>query len=89
MQLCHPETDVVVLMARMVQTLRSRQQGTSGHAVNLLTGETPEGRVAQPVAWWFDQPLPTFLTVLVDPANGWITPGDPASSRFHHRASQR
>jgi hypothetical protein len=77
-----PETDVAVLMARMVQTLGSRQQATSGHKANLLTGETSEGRVTQPVAWWFDQPVPAFLAALADPANGWITPGDPASSRF-------
>jgi hypothetical protein len=77
-----PETDVAVLMARMVQTLRSRQQGTPGHAANLLTGAAPEGRVTKPVAWWFDQPVPVFLAVLADPANGWITPGDPVSSRF-------
>ncbi|HET9256351.1 MAG TPA: hypothetical protein VFO16_14290 [Pseudonocardiaceae bacterium] len=64
-------------MGRMVQTLRSRQQGTSGHAANPLTGDTPEGRITQPVAWWFGQPVPAFLAALADPANGWITPGDP------------
>jgi hypothetical protein len=38
--------------------------------------------VTQPVAWWFDQSIPSFMQVLADPSNGWITPGNPSQSRF-------
>ena len=77
-----PETDVTALILRMVQTLRPRQQGTPGHAVNELAGPTPDGPVNQPVNWWFDQPAAVLLAALADPANGWVVPGDPAASRF-------
>lgn len=77
-----PDTDVATLMARMIDTLRSRQQGTPGHAANRLTGTTPEGVLTETVSQWFDRPTPMLLAALADPHNGWITPGDPTSSRF-------
>jgi hypothetical protein len=80
-----PETDLGRLMAHMVDVLRSRQAGTGGHAANQLAGPDPGGsgqRVAKPVAWWFEQPVPAFLAALADPGNGWVTPGDASSSRF-------
>jgi L-Lysine epsilon oxidase N-terminal/L-lysine epsilon oxidase C-terminal domain/Iron-containing redox enzyme len=77
-----PETDVAILMARMVDTLRSRQQGTPGHAANHLTGAAPEGTLTEPVSRWFDRPTPILLAALADPRNGWIAPGDPKASRF-------
>lgn len=77
-----PETDVATLMVRMVETLRARQQGTPGHDTNQLTGTTPDGTITEPVSRWFDRPTPVLLAALADPHNGWITPGDAASSRF-------
>lgn len=70
-------------MVRMVDTLRARQQGTPGHVTHELTAAAPDGTVVtRPVAWWFEQPALALLTALADPANGWVTPGEPAASRF-------
>ena len=79
-----PDTDAGRLMLRMVQTLAARQKGTPGHAASTLTGVaagSPDP-VTRPVAWWFEQEPVALLTALADPANGWVVPGDPASSRF-------
>ncbi|WP_054813751.1 LodA/GoxA family CTQ-dependent oxidase [Nocardia arizonensis] len=77
-----PETAVTALMVRMVDTMRSRQRGAAGHRGIRLTGATPEGTITASVADWFDRPTPQLLAALADPRNGWITPGEPAASRF-------
>ncbi|MGH3615733.1 MAG: LodA/GoxA family CTQ-dependent oxidase, partial [Pseudonocardia sp.] len=80
-----PDTDIGLRMVQMITTLRPRQEGTGGHATNHLTGAAPDGTdspITQPVAWWFDQQPVALLAAIADPANGWVTPGDPASSRF-------
>jgi L-Lysine epsilon oxidase N-terminal/L-lysine epsilon oxidase C-terminal domain/Iron-containing redox enzyme len=76
-----PDSDPGRLMVRLVDTLRSRQQGNPGHLANKLTGPASDG-TARPVAWWFDQPATALLRALSNQDNGWITPGDPRSSRF-------
>lgn len=80
-----PDTDIAQLMVRMVETLRSRQDGTAGHRGNQLTGPAPDGApdaVTQPVAWWFEQSASALLAALADPVNGLVTPGEPTESRF-------
>ena len=73
------------LMAALIAALKNDQLGSSGHKRYTLKGPDPNNpgqQVTQPVSWWFDQPIPTFMKVLADPANGWITPGNPSQSRF-------
>ncbi|MGH3752057.1 MAG: hypothetical protein ACRDRP_05060 [Pseudonocardiaceae bacterium] len=66
-----------------MDTLRARQQGPPGHVTHELTAAAPDGTVVtRPVAWWFEQPALALLTALADPATGWVTPGEPAASRF-------
>jgi hypothetical protein len=80
-----PETDPVTLMAMCIDTLRERQMGTLGHVMNQLTGPDlvhPGQTITQPVAAWFQAPTSTFMSVLSDPANGWIVKGSAAQSRF-------
>jgi hypothetical protein len=80
-----PETDPAKLMALCIDTLRERQTGTPGHSANQLTGPDPAHpgqTITQPVAAWFQAPTPVFMSVLADPANGWIVKGNSAASRF-------
>jgi hypothetical protein len=80
-----PEADPAKLMAMCVDALRSRQTGAPGHAANQLAGPDPAHpgqTITQPVAAWFQAPTPVFMSVLADPANGWIVKGNSANSRF-------
>jgi len=80
-----PETDPAKLMAMCIDSLRSRQAGTPGHATNQLSGPDPAQSaqtITQPVAAWFQAPTRVFMSVLSDPANGWIVKGSSANSRF-------
>jgi hypothetical protein len=73
------------LMAGLIAALKDQQIGASAHKKYTLKGPDPGHpgqQVTQPVAWWFDQPVPNFMQALADPANGWITPGNPGQSRF-------
>lgn len=80
-----PETDPAKLMAMCVDALRARQIGAPGHEGNQLTGPDPDHpghTLTQSVEAWFQGPTRTFMTVLSDPANGWIVKGSSANSRF-------
>jgi hypothetical protein len=72
-------------MAMCVDALRARQIGAPGHQANQLTGPDPAHpgqSLIQSVEAWFKGPTRTFMTVLSDPANGWIVKGSSANSRF-------
>jgi hypothetical protein len=80
-----PETDPAKLMAMGIDALRARQAGAPGHSTNQLTGPDathPGQTITQPVAAWFQAPTPVFMSVLADPANGWIVKSNSAASRF-------
>jgi hypothetical protein len=80
-----PETDAAKLMAMCIDALRSRQVGAPGHSANQLTGPDPAHpgqTITQPVEVWFQAPTRAFMSVLSDPANGWIVKGSSANSRF-------
>jgi hypothetical protein len=73
------------LMAALIAALKDDQLGAKAHQRYMLKGPDPNNaaqQVTQPVAWWFDQPIPNFMHTLADPGNGWITPGNPSESRF-------
>ena len=79
------ETDPAKLMALCIDSLRERQTGTPSHGTMQLTGPDPARpgqSITQPVAAWFTAPTRVFMSVLSDPANGWIVKGSSASSRF-------
>lgn len=80
-----PETDPAMLMAMCIDSLRARQAGAPGHSSNQLTGPDsahPGQTITQSVAAWFQGPTRVFMSVLSDPANGWIVKGSTANSRF-------
>ncbi|HTU48776.1 MAG TPA: LodA/GoxA family CTQ-dependent oxidase [Bryobacteraceae bacterium] len=73
------------LMAALIAALKDQQLGDAAHQRFTLKGPDPTNpgqQITQPVAWWFDQPIPSFMQALADPANGWVTPGNPSQSRF-------
>jgi hypothetical protein len=77
--------DIAQLMAALIAALKEAQLGISAHKRYTLKGPDPGNvghQVTQPVAWWFEQPIPTFMQALADPGNGWITPGKPSESKF-------
>jgi len=74
-----PQTDPARAMAQVIDLLRPQQSGTAGHQHEQLNDA--DG-TAHPVAWWFTQPTRAFMEALANPANGWITPGNPDGSRF-------
>ena len=79
------ETDPAKLMALCIDSLRARQIGTPGHSANQLKGPDPDHpgqTITQPVAAWFQTSARTFMSVLSDPANGWIVKANSANSRF-------
>jgi hypothetical protein len=72
-------------MAALVAALKDDQIGSGAHKRYTLKGPDPANpgqQVTQAVAWWFDQSIPNFMQALADPANGWITPGNPSQSKF-------
>jgi hypothetical protein len=72
-------------MAALIAALKDDQLGTSAHKRYTLKGPDPSNpmqRITQPVAWWFDRPIPDFMQALADPGNGWITPGNSSTSKF-------
>lgn len=85
-----PSVDYAVEMAEIISTLRGRQTNAFGHATHELSGpdpSDPKKRITQSVSAWFAQAgtprgVLRLMAVLADPANGWIVPGDPASSNF-------
>jgi hypothetical protein len=80
----HP-SDPARLMAKCIETLKQRQIRNPGHSSHMLTGADPNNpatTISQSVAEWFEQPPRVFMKALSDPANGWISKGDSARSRF-------
>ena len=80
-----PTQGVAQLMGALISALKDDQLGASAHKRYTLKGPDPSNagqQVTQPVAWWFDQPVTSFMQALADPSNGWITPGNPSQSRF-------
>lgn len=80
-----PRVGIAQQMAALIAALKDVQLGTNAHKRYTLKGPDPANpgqQVTQPVAWWFDQPIPSFMQALADPSNGWITPGNPSQSRF-------
>ena len=72
-------------MAALIAALKDDQLGAHAHQRYTLKGPDPANpgqQTTQPVAWWFDQPVSNFMQALADPANGWITPGNPSQSKF-------
>jgi hypothetical protein len=77
------EKDPAKLMAACIDALRGRQGGSTTHRVTKLTGPDPHNpgqTVSLSVSEWFTQPTPVFMSVLSDPANGWIVRKDSAHS---------
>jgi hypothetical protein len=77
--------DSARLMATLISTLKEQQIGESAHARYTLKGpdvSNPGQEITQSVAWWFGQPVASFMQALSNPANGWIVPGDPRQSKF-------
>jgi hypothetical protein len=80
-----PTTGIAERMQRLVDAMRTRQDGTPAHQAGKLTGPDPADparRTTQPVAWWFEQPAPALMRALAGKDNGWVTPGDAEASPF-------
>jgi hypothetical protein len=75
-----PPPDHYADMVRVVDTLRLRQDGVTGHETALL--RRPGTDEAFSVSWWFGQPTRDLLEAIAWPDNGWVKPGDPDSSPF-------
>jgi len=72
-------------MVRLISELNERQKGTPGHLQVNLKGpdpDKPDSIIEKPITWWFNQSPESFMEALKLPANGWIVPGDPTSSKF-------
>jgi hypothetical protein len=72
-------------MANLIDSLRATQHGAVAHLSIELIGDYPEKPGQQctgSVAWWFDKPAPALMAALANPANNWVVPGDPESSRL-------
>lgn len=80
-----PAQDAARLMAALISSLKDQQEGVSAHKRYVLKGPDPTNpaqQVTQPVAWWFQQPIPNFMQALAEPSNGWVVSGSPGQSRF-------
>jgi hypothetical protein len=80
-----PAASVAQQMVRLVDAMRSRQEGTPAHGGEALAGPDPVDasvQVTKPVAWWFTQPAPALLAALANKENGWVVPGDAEASAF-------
>ena len=84
-----PTINLEQAMLFVVDKLRQRQSGTSGHHARLRGVDPRSGEtVTEEIAWWFAQEFgPTqaendfvFLRALREPYNGWIVPGNAYAS---------
>ena len=83
-----PKIDLEKAMRYVVNVLRQRQSGTTGHQPLLIGTNPATGKeVTKPISWWFSHAFGTdddndnaLLGALRNPANGWIVPGDATSS---------
>jgi hypothetical protein len=83
-----PPFDLEKAMLWVVDTLRQRQSGSPGHHAR-LTGfdSNTNSFVTMPISWWFEDHWGStlendyaFLGALRNPVNGWIVPGNAATS---------
>ncbi|HJZ74250.1 MAG TPA: LodA/GoxA family CTQ-dependent oxidase [Vicinamibacterales bacterium] len=83
-----PKFDLEKAMRYVVNVLRQRQSGTTGHQPLLIGVDPTTGHeVTKPIAWWFGHAFGTeednneaLLGALRNPVNGWIVPGDASTS---------
>lgn len=83
------QTNPYLNMKKVIDVLRQRQGGVTGHKV-LLIGPDPEtqgGTITRPVHWWFDlnRTRPNdaddlLMQALSNEENGWIVKGNAAQS---------
>ena len=69
-------------MDYVIDTLRQRQVGQSGHNVR-ITGPDPDTKNAkrtESVHWWFDKGNRALMAALANEENGWIVPFDSVAS---------
>jgi hypothetical protein len=74
---------IVERLARLIDTLRSRQQGNPGHQGTTLVGDDPDSpgkQRTESVSWWFGQPARAFMAALA--RSDWVVAGDAESSRL-------
>jgi len=83
-----PKLDVVEAMAKVIDVMRERQSGTTGHRVRIegpkpvTPGATarPGELVLEPLAWWFEQSSLDLMAALRHEPNGWIKRTKPMES---------
>ena len=83
-----PPLDLEKAMRYVIDVLRQRQSGTQGHQPLLIGVDPASGQeTTKSIAWWFGHSFGTqeendnaLLGALRNPVNGWILPGDAASS---------
>jgi hypothetical protein len=77
-----PNKSILEAMDYVIDTLRQRQVGQSGHKVR-ITGPDPDKKGAKRTAsvhWWFDKGNRALMAALANPENGWIVPFDSIAS---------
>jgi len=77
-----PKKTVLEAMDYVIDTLRQRQVGQTGHNVR-ITGPDPDKKGAKRTAsvhWWFDKGNRALMAALANPENGWIVPFDSIAS---------
>jgi hypothetical protein len=83
-----PALNLEKAMLYVVNVLRQRQTGTTGHQPLLIGTDPSTGKeVTKPISWWFGHSFGTqedndyaLLGALRNPTNGWIVPGDATAS---------
>ena len=77
-----PNKTVLEGMDYVIDTLRQRQVGQSGHNVR-ITGPDPDKKSAkrtESLHWWFDKGNRALMGALANPDNGWVVPFDSIAS---------
>jgi L-Lysine epsilon oxidase N-terminal/L-lysine epsilon oxidase C-terminal domain/Iron-containing redox enzyme len=77
-----PKKSILEGMNYVIDTLRQRQVGQTGHTVR-ITGPDPDKKGAKRTAsvhWWFDKGNRALMAALANPENGWIVPFDSIAS---------
>jgi hypothetical protein len=77
-----PKKTTLEAMDYVINTLRQRQVGQTGHNIR-ITGPDPDNKgatVTQSVHWWFDKGNRALMAALRNEDNGWIVPFDSVAS---------
>jgi L-Lysine epsilon oxidase N-terminal/L-lysine epsilon oxidase C-terminal domain/Iron-containing redox enzyme len=77
-----PTVSILAGMNYVIDTLRQRQIGETGHKVR-LTGPDPKksgDKCTESLHWWFERGNRALMAALADPDNGWIVPFDSIAS---------